>query len=721
MRRIGIVFAFLVACVASLPAQNLGSTAAYWITTSGAPTQTCSATSYNGVFAVSAALDLYQCSNSTGTYLWNVLGSSGGGGSPGGSSGQFQYNNGGAFGGTSGITFVGTGEESLASTDSITGSSTTSYLVSDVNTLNISSEWQSQQGSTNTIIGVTGAVSTPNTANIHQTSGLAGFVDSASTVTNAVGVYSQAVGKASGAQLWGANPLCATYASGSGNLCKGIEVDVNANNTGDTIQGVDVTGSWGAEPTTSSVGVYVQKPVGGQWTNAFQSDPGAAGTGLNLGPTAASGANLPSQSILLINTGSGGGGEGTTIYSNGSGNLVLDPYSGLTMLTSLQATNLDVTGTLSGSLANLAYTNVGNNFTTGTQTIHAGSATTVAAVIQGTSAAYATPAIVQTISRTTGTSTGGTFVAGSNITSGNSIVLILSQQASSTPTITDTLGNTFNQMEVNTAVGQIALYVASSSAGGADTITVASSPYMNGVAYEVSGLYISPLDTAANAGGGTLVSPEVFAGITTTQSDMIFTVLNVNGTGTVTASASGFTNGSYINGAYNQQQTAYQVGVAGTYAPSWTNNAAGSAWSGFTVALKASPSGSGSADLLDFKNPSGSIVSSVASTGAITAPAFIGGGSAPAIAFGTGSGSIVSGSTNAYGTISSTTTGSVVFTLTWASSFAYPHRGVCTFTDETTHTALADLILTSSATTTTLTAGGTTTTGDTISYSCGGY
>lgn len=95
-----------------------------------------------------------------------------------------------------------------------------------------------------------------------------------------------------------------------------------------------------------------------------------------------------------------------------------------------------------------------------------------------------------------------------------------------------------------------------------------------------------------------------------------------------------------------------------------------------------------------------------------------GGSAIPAVANGTGTVAIVIGSTNLAGTITSSTTGAVSFTLTWGDSKAYAHRAVCQFTNETTP---ANAIQTSTANTTTLTAGGTTVTGDTISYSCVGY
>ena len=46
---------------------------------SGAPSLTCSGSANSGAFYTSAALSLYQCSNVTGTYVWNAVGGAGGG------------------------------------------------------------------------------------------------------------------------------------------------------------------------------------------------------------------------------------------------------------------------------------------------------------------------------------------------------------------------------------------------------------------------------------------------------------------------------------------------------------------------------------------------------------------------------------------------------------------------------------------------------------------
>ncbi len=75
MKKIIRILLFLLAVAAPAYAQNVGVFSASYLKTTGAPSQTCSATSYNGVFAISQALNLYQCSNNNvgGTYAWNLL------------------------------------------------------------------------------------------------------------------------------------------------------------------------------------------------------------------------------------------------------------------------------------------------------------------------------------------------------------------------------------------------------------------------------------------------------------------------------------------------------------------------------------------------------------------------------------------------------------------------------------------------------------------------
>ena len=62
------------ATTAAAALANLG--AAGWLTGVGAPVLTCSAGTNNGYFYTSSTLNLYQCSNVGGSYVWNFLGGS---------------------------------------------------------------------------------------------------------------------------------------------------------------------------------------------------------------------------------------------------------------------------------------------------------------------------------------------------------------------------------------------------------------------------------------------------------------------------------------------------------------------------------------------------------------------------------------------------------------------------------------------------------------------
>jgi hypothetical protein len=100
--------------------------------------------------------------------------------------------------------------------------------------------------------------------------------------------------------------------------------------------------------------------------------------------------------------------------------------------------------------------------------------------------------------------------------------------------------------------------------------------------------------------------------------------------------------------------------------------------------------------------------------------AIAGMGSAPTRANVTGTVAVNAGSTNMAGTLTSSTSGPITFTLTWA-SMTYANRAVCNFVDETTNADSVKTTQSTPPTTTTLTATGTTVSGDIISYSCTGY
>ena len=59
---------------------NLGGVGSFTYAGTSAPSATCSALVNNGYIATNATPQAYQCTNATGSYAWNVLGSGGGGG-----------------------------------------------------------------------------------------------------------------------------------------------------------------------------------------------------------------------------------------------------------------------------------------------------------------------------------------------------------------------------------------------------------------------------------------------------------------------------------------------------------------------------------------------------------------------------------------------------------------------------------------------------------------
>lgn len=94
---------------------------------------------------------------------------------------------------------------------------------------------------------------------------------------------------------------------------------------------------------------------------------------------------------------------------------------------------------------------------------------------------------------------------------------------------------------------------------------------------------------------------------------------------------------------------------------------------------------------------------------------------APELKFRVGAGSLDPGSTNLVGVIAAATSGRLSFQLTWSEGGVkkpYPHRAVCHFVDETSH---SDHVTTTSADSSRLSASGTSKAGDLISYICVGF
>jgi hypothetical protein len=154
------------------------------------------------------------CNNSN---VWTDFG--GGGGTPGGSTTQVQYNNAGAFGADSGFTYAGSGAAT------ITGAAATALSVTTTNTTANSAAIKGiSTGTSNTLYGVYGSTASTSGAGVYGVStgstGYGGYFIGdvygvravATGVSGAFGVYATSSGSGSG--LFGSNSSTGTGTSG---------------------------------------------------------------------------------------------------------------------------------------------------------------------------------------------------------------------------------------------------------------------------------------------------------------------------------------------------------------------------------------------------------------------------------------------------------------------------------------------------------------------------
>ena len=155
-----------------------------------------------------------------------------GGGIPGGSDTQVQFNQLGAFGAQSSL-FYNYTTDSLNNIASGTFANTqvSTYLTSTVGTISPSSLFYQQHSGYDTE-GITGAVGIPLGATVTQSTGVYGYASSlcnslGRTMCNAVGIAGQSQLSANGAAGWGSNTLVADTASITAGNMIGYESDIN--------------------------------------------------------------------------------------------------------------------------------------------------------------------------------------------------------------------------------------------------------------------------------------------------------------------------------------------------------------------------------------------------------------------------------------------------------------------------------------------------------------
>jgi hypothetical protein len=184
-----------------------------------------------------------------------------------------------------------------------------------------------------------------------------------------------------------------------------------------------------------------------------------------------------------------------------------------------------------------------------------------------------------------------------------------------TPTPTDTLGNTYSLVS---SVGSLLVYVATNSAGGANTISLVGNFGTNSylAAHEYSNMAsASPLDTqttaSASSGSTLAVGP-----ITTTQTDLIFTAFGCADFSAEGTGAAGFTTREWSGSGHAGVETADKSGTSGSYSATWDSSIVSfDTFYAVIVALKAGPGTPQTADLAQFQLYDGTVLSRVNAEG----------------------------------------------------------------------------------------------------------
>ena len=273
-----------------------------------------------------------------------------------------------------------------------------------------------------------------------------------------------------------------------------------------------------------------------------------------------------------------------------------------------------------GGGGSFAVTDGPNTFEGGLQTIVTESPSSVGLVVEGS--AGSTPgSFVQTANGTGNGGVSATFP--SDVTVGNTIIVV-SQDDRAAGSFTDNLGNTYTQVGNSTAYAYNQyVYVAYVATGGSCTVSLSGSFFGSIVILEYNGvLETSPLDgSPLYVGGGSLANPQSVGSLTTSQFDLILTLLSFADSNTQSATAAGFTVRADLTLLALDAPivVADMFAPAGTYDTSWVPSATGGSWSAMMIAFKvAIPQQT--ADLAQFKSSSGTTLSTVNAEGQFVLP-----------------------------------------------------------------------------------------------------
>ena len=249
------------------------------------------------------------------------------------------------------------------------------YVQSIVNGCNPLTEYQYEEGAQGLTAAFLGCVAAPIGSTVHETNGIAGFVNNLSTSTNAVGVRGQAHGLAVNAHVWG-GVFIADDGGFSNNQVLGAEIDIGNFNAASSGAGWTFGGT--LQNPNNFVAVQIPALNGVAWNTGFAFGTGSVIRGINFqtgatstpsgstcalcfNPTASS-VNQPSQGIDFEANDPSSGQNTVDIYETAAGNLLL--------ANSKAGTGLSIAGSSSGASTFVAPATGG-----GTATLPAGSGT----------------------------------------------------------------------------------------------------------------------------------------------------------------------------------------------------------------------------------------------------------------------------------------------------------------------------------------------------------
>lgn len=235
------------------------------------------------------------------------------------------------------------------------------YVQSILNGCSVATEYQSTQGPQNITESITGCIAIPATSTVHESDGVAGFVNNSSTATNGVGVYGQARALVSNAHVWGAN-FVGSDNGFSDNEVLGAEVDIVSTNAASQGAGIVLQGTLQANNLFSAIQISSPStaawqqgvsfvPVGGlaacKWCIDFQTaatpTPTGTAAAILLNPVAA-GVNQVSQGLSFVSNDPSSGQNQVNVNETAAG--------AFNISTSVAAAGLTVNGVLAGTTLN---------------------------------------------------------------------------------------------------------------------------------------------------------------------------------------------------------------------------------------------------------------------------------------------------------------------------------------------------------------------------------